>query len=48
MTQPTLLLITGSLRGGSYNRKLVIEAARPFDGAPVMADLDLPRYSFSV
>lgn len=48
MTQANLLLISGSLRGGSYNRKLVIEAARFFDGNPVMADLDLPLYNGDV
>lgn len=48
MTHPTLLLITGSLRGGSFNRKLVIEAARLFGGNPVMADLDLPLYNGDV
>ncbi|MFV2052350.1 NADPH-dependent FMN reductase [Aliiroseovarius sp. YM-037] len=48
MTQMNLLLISGSLRGGSYNRKLVIEAAGFFDGNPVMADLDLPLYNGDV
>lgn len=48
MTKPTLLLISGSLRSSSYNRKLVIEAARLFDGNPVMADLDLPLYNGDV
>lgn len=48
MTQPTLWLIMGSLRGSSYNRKLVIEAARLFDGTPVMAYLDLPLYNGDV
>jgi chromate reductase len=48
MTQTNLLLISGSLRGGSFNRKLVIEAARLFDGTPVMADLDLPLYNGDV
>ena len=45
MTKPNLLLMTGSLRRNSHNRKLVIEAARLFDGTPVIADLDLPLYN---
>lgn len=45
MTQLNLLLMNGSLRGGSHNRKLVIEAARLFDATPIMADLDLPLYN---
>ncbi|MEV8468525.1 NAD(P)H-dependent oxidoreductase [Fluviibacterium sp. DFM31] len=48
MTQPTLLLMTGSLRGRSFNRKPVIAAARLFYGTPVMADLDLPLYNGDV
>jgi chromate reductase, NAD(P)H dehydrogenase (quinone) len=41
----TLLCISGSLRAGSFNRKLMLEAARLF--APdnlVVADLRLPLY----
>ena len=48
MTQPNLLLITGSLRRNSYNLKLVTEAAKLFEGNPVMADLDLPLYNGDV
>ncbi len=48
MTQLNLLLMSGSLRDGSHNRKLVIEAARLFDGIPIMAELDLPLYNGDV
>ncbi|MCT8159186.1 NADPH-dependent FMN reductase [Pseudoruegeria sp. SHC-113] len=42
---PKLLLISGSLRAGSYNRKLLEEAARLFGEAEVVrADLRLPLY----
>lgn len=42
----TLLLISGALRRGSYNRLLMAEAARLFPEpvAPVVADLRLPLY----
>lgn len=43
MTQ--LLLISGSLRQGSFNRKLLAEAARVFEADSVVtADLRLPLY----
>ncbi|SLN29837.1 FMN-dependent NADPH-azoreductase [Pseudoruegeria aquimaris] len=42
---PKLLLISGSLRAGSYNRKLLEEAARLYGEAEVLrADLRLPLY----
>jgi chromate reductase, NAD(P)H dehydrogenase (quinone) len=45
MTLPTLLGISGSLRAGSCNRKLVREAARLFGECNyVEADLRLPLY----
>lgn len=45
MTKPVLLLISGSLRKGSYNRMLLSEAARAFGEAEVVeADLSLPLY----
>lgn len=45
MTKPVLLLISGSLRKGSYNRMLLAEAARAFGEAEVIeADLALPLY----
>jgi len=45
MTTPVLLLISGSLRTGSYNRMLLAEAARAFGEAEVIeADLALPLY----
>lgn len=45
MTKPKLLAISGSLRSGSYNRKLLAEAVRVFGDADVMqADLNLPLY----
>ena len=45
MSSLTLLGICGSLRKGSWNRKLMLEAARLFDPAEfVDADLRLPLY----
>jgi chromate reductase len=45
MSSGRLLGICGSLRKGSYNRKLMLEAARLFDPAEfVDADLRLPLY----
>jgi chromate reductase len=45
MAAHTLLGICGSLRAGSYNRKLMREAARLFDPAKfIEADLRLPLY----
>jgi len=45
MTKPKLLLISGSLRKGSYNRMLLAEAVRAFGEAEVItADLALPLY----
>ncbi|MEM6578342.1 MAG: NADPH-dependent FMN reductase [Pseudomonadota bacterium] len=46
MAEPTLLLMSGSLRTGSYNRMLLAEAATAFGAARVVnADLDLPLYN---
>ena len=45
MSDPKLLLISGSLREGSFNRKLLAEAARLFGPAEVVtADLRVPLY----
>ena len=45
MADPTLLTISGSLRKGSYNRKLLKEAVAAFGPANVVqADLNLPLY----
>lgn len=45
MADPKLLTISGSLRKGSYNRKLLAEAVRAFGPAEVTdADLNLPLY----
>ncbi|MBC6436785.1 MAG: NAD(P)H-dependent oxidoreductase [Rhodobacteraceae bacterium] len=45
MASGTLLGLCGSLRAGSFNRKLMLEAARLFDPATfVDADLRLPLY----
>lgn len=45
MTHPKLLLISGSLRKGSYNRMLLAEAATAFGPAEVSeGDLGLPLY----
>ena len=45
MATPSLLTISGSLRSGSVNRKLLREAAHFFGVIPVEADLDLPLYN---
>lgn len=44
MSKPSLLGICGSLRAGSLNRKLMLEAQRLFDGAFSEGDLRLPLY----
>lgn len=45
MSDPKLLLISGSLRRGATNRKLLAEAARLFGAAEVVwGDLNLPLY----
>lgn len=45
MSTPTLLTISGSLRAGSYNRKLLNEAVRAFGPANVLeGDIRLPLY----
>ena len=49
MADPKLLILSGSLRKGSYNRMLVILAARAFGSAEVTeGDLDLPLYNGDV
>lgn len=46
MTQPVLLGLSGSLRAGSFNRKLLAEAARRFGEADyIEGDLNLPLYN---
>ncbi len=40
-----LLLICGALREGSFNRKLLVQAAEVWEGSTVMADLDMPLYN---
>ena len=46
MADPTLLLMSGSLRTGSFNRMLLAEAAAAFGPAAlVTGDLDLPLYN---
>jgi chromate reductase, NAD(P)H dehydrogenase (quinone) len=46
MPTPALLGISGSLRSGSFNRKLLAEAARLFGEADYTeADLNLPLYN---
>ncbi len=42
---PTLLLICGALRQGSFNRKLLVAAGNLWPGDTVMADLDMPLYN---
>ncbi|MEL7151577.1 MAG: NADPH-dependent FMN reductase [Pseudomonadota bacterium] len=42
---PQLLMISGSLRKGSVNTKLVLEAGRLWDGEAVMGDIDMPLYN---
>jgi len=44
MSDSTLVGLCGSLRAESFNRKLMREAARRFDGAFVEGDLRLPLY----
>ena len=48
MSDLSLLVISGSLRKGSFNRKLMHEAARLFGADPVVADLDVPLYNGDV
>ena len=49
MNNPKLLSISGSLRAGSFNRKLLAEAARHFGSADVTeADLRIPLYDGDV
>ncbi|MEL6172281.1 MAG: NADPH-dependent FMN reductase [Pseudomonadota bacterium] len=46
MSEPTLLLISGSLRKGSYNRALLRQAANAFGPANVIeGDIDFPLYN---
>ena len=46
MSHPTLLGLSGSLRAGSFNRKLLSEAARLFGDAHYFeGDLNLPLYN---
>jgi chromate reductase, NAD(P)H dehydrogenase (quinone) len=44
MPEMTLVGLCGSLRSESFNRKLMLEAARRFDGTFVEGDLRLPLY----
>jgi chromate reductase, NAD(P)H dehydrogenase (quinone) len=44
MTEPRLLGLCGSLRAASLNRKLMLEAARHFDGSFTEVSLRLPLY----
>lgn len=44
MTDVGLLLISGSLRKGSFNRKLLAVAAELFGGPSTVADVNLPLY----
>ena len=39
-----LLLISGALRAGSFNRKLLEEAERLWDGDTIWADIRMPLY----
>lgn len=49
MANPKLLMISGSLRKGSYNRALLRAAAHAFGPADVTeADIDLPLYNGDV
>lgn len=42
---PKLLMISGSLRSGSYNTKLVTEAGRLWDGETEMGDIVFPIFN---
>ena len=44
MPETTLVGLCGSLRAESFNRKLMLEAARHFDGRFVEGDLRLPLF----
>ena len=44
MSETTLVGLCGSLRAESFNRKLMLEAARRFDGRFVEGDLRLPLF----
>lgn len=48
MDHISLLLISGSLREASFNRKLANEAARLFGANPIWANIDLPLYNGDV
>ncbi|QYX56923.1 NAD(P)H-dependent oxidoreductase [Roseovarius sp. SCSIO 43702] len=49
MTKPVLLLLSGSLRKESFNRKLIHHAAKTFGPAEVVeGDLDLPLFNEDV
>ncbi len=49
MSKPVLLMLSGSLRKESYNRKLVSEAVNAFGPAEVIdGDLDLPLFNEDV
>lgn len=48
MNNPSLLLISGSLRKESFNRKLAAEAAVIFGAEPVWADINVPLYNGDV
>ena len=43
-----LLLICGSLRRGSFNRKLLGEAERLWTGETVWGEIDMPLYNGDV
>lgn len=45
MAARKLLLIAGSLREGSFNRKLAAEAVRLFDGETDWGDINLPLFN---
>ena len=45
---PDLLLISGSLRKGSVNTKLVLEAGRLWDGDAGLATIEMPLYNGDV
>lgn len=48
MTEPALLVLCGSLRAGSLNRKLMLAAAARFPGPFEEGDLRLPLYDGDV